>query len=61
MSLLPADQYAGIIAAVPVLCVDVVLQVPDGRFLVVKRQNEPRSGEWWVVGKSLVPSGMACS
>ena len=34
----------------PILCVDVVVEGPDGRFLLVKRRREPMKGRWWVVG-----------
>lgn len=50
MSLIPAQEYAAITEVLPILCVDVVVQNVRGEYLLVKRANEPRKGQWWVVG-----------
>ena len=34
----------------PILCVDCVIINENGQYLLVKRQNEPLKGEWWVPG-----------
>lgn len=36
--------------ALPILCVDVVLRNPRGKYLLVKRANAPKKDQWWVVG-----------
>jgi ADP-ribose pyrophosphatase YjhB (NUDIX family) len=48
--LIPEAQYQGIIRILPILCVDVVITTPQGRYLLVKRSQPPLLGEWWVVG-----------
>jgi colanic acid biosynthesis protein WcaH len=50
MTFIPERQYAGILKALPVLCVDVILKNPDGECLLLKRKNEPKKGRWWPVG-----------
>ncbi|MCG2776728.1 MAG: NUDIX domain-containing protein [Desulfobacterales bacterium] len=50
MSLIPADEYARIIEALPILCVDVVVRNSMDEYLLVKRANEPLKDQWWVVG-----------
>lgn len=42
--------YEQIVQVLPIVCVDVIIRAPDGRYLLVKRRNEPLQGEWWVVG-----------
>src|SRR3989344_5592781 len=34
----------------PIACVDIVLKTNDGKFLLVKRDNEPCKNELWLVG-----------
>jgi colanic acid biosynthesis protein WcaH len=48
--MIPRDKYINIIGSVPVLCVDLVLVNNAGKYLLVKRCNEPLKGEWWVIG-----------
>lgn len=47
--LLPKKLYATICASIPVLCVDIVFTW-RGKVLLVKRENEPLKGKFWVVG-----------
>ncbi len=47
--LIEEGLYKEILSVIPVLCVDLLVEV-DGRFLLVKRSNEPLKGEWWVPG-----------
>ena len=44
------ELYRTILRSVPIACVDVVIRNPSGRYLLVRRKNEPLAGEWWVVG-----------
>ena len=48
--MIPRNRYMNIIESAPVLCVDLVLVNSTGKYLLVKRCNEPLKGEWWVVG-----------
>ena len=48
--MIPRNRYIYIIESVPVLCVDLVLVNRSGKYLLIKRCNEPLKGEWWVVG-----------
>lgn len=43
-------DYRRIVDTMPILCVDIVLRGGDGRYLLVKRNNEPLKGHWWVPG-----------
>lgn len=47
--MIPQKLYKKIVELVPIVCVDVVL-IHDGRYILLKRQNEPLKGQWWVVG-----------
>ena len=50
MNLIPAEQYTQIIEVLPILCVDVIVQNSRGEYLLIKRANEPRKDQWWVIG-----------
>ena len=52
--MIPTDRYNQIIDVLPILCVDVVISNRDGEYLLIKRDNEPRKGEWWVIGGRLL-------
>lgn len=49
MKKLPFEFYKKIVASLPILCVDGVL-VDKGKFLLIKRKNQPQKGKWWVPG-----------
>lgn len=48
--IIPTEHYQQIIEVLPILCVDVVVKNSRGEILLIKRDNEPRQGEWWVIG-----------
>ena len=48
-NLIPTKLYRKIVELVPILCVDVILK-HKGKYLLVKRVNEPLKGLWWIVG-----------
>lgn len=48
--MIPPEQYARMIEHLPILCVDIVIRNSGGEILLIKRENEPLKGEWWVVG-----------
>ena len=50
MNLIKTSTYNQIIEVLPILCVDIVIQNIDGKYLLIKRANEPIKGCWWVVG-----------
>jgi len=50
MNLIPSKHYVKIIEVLPILCVDIVVQNTRGEYLLVKRVNQPKGGEWWPVG-----------
>jgi colanic acid biosynthesis protein WcaH len=52
--MIPAEQYKHIIEVLPILCVDVIITNTRGEYLLIKRANEPRKGEWWVIGGRLL-------
>lgn len=50
MSLIPQDKYAEILEVMPIYCVDMVLKNQHQEYLLIQRDNEPKKGEWWVIG-----------
>lgn len=48
--MIPYDQYRSMAEVLPILCVDIVIVNLSGQYLLVKRANEPRRGQWWVIG-----------
>ena len=52
--IIPTQQYQQIIEVLPILCVDVVIKNSQDEYLLIKRDNEPRKGEWWVIGGRLL-------
>ncbi len=48
--MIPEQLYRQIISVIPILCVDVIIRNETGRYLLVRRRNEPLKGDWWVVG-----------
>jgi len=52
--MIPAEQYKQIIEVLPILCVDVIIKNTRGEYLLIRRANEPRQGEWWVIGGRLL-------
>jgi len=49
MKQIPNALYRQIVEVMPILCVDLVI-VYEGKYLLVKRKNEPAKGLWWVPG-----------
>jgi ADP-ribose pyrophosphatase YjhB (NUDIX family) len=52
--IIPEQQYKEILRVLPILCVDIIIVGPGGKYLLVKRRNEPLMGEWWTVGGRLL-------
>lgn len=52
--IIPAEHYKQIIEVLPILCVDVIVRNTCDEYLLIKRANEPRKGEWWVIGGRLL-------
>ncbi|MCX6056534.1 MAG: NUDIX domain-containing protein [Chloroflexi bacterium] len=48
--MIPYEQYKRVTEVLPILCVDVVVTNSSGQYLLIKRVNEPRKGQWWVIG-----------
>src|SRR5687768_7195207 len=46
---IPEGLYTEIVKRLPIVCVDVIVR-SQGRVMLVRRKNEPLSGEWWVPG-----------
>ncbi|MGL6095661.1 MAG: NUDIX domain-containing protein [Fimbriiglobus sp.] len=49
MSFIPDDLYRRIVEHVPIACVDIVI-LADRAALLVRRQDPPAAGQWWVPG-----------
>ncbi len=43
------ELYRQILESVPIACVDVAI-VASGRILLVRRNDDPAKGQWWVPG-----------
>ena len=50
MSLIALDKYTKIIEDLPIYCVDIIIKNDQEEYLLIKRNNEPKKGEWWVIG-----------
>jgi colanic acid biosynthesis protein WcaH len=50
MSFIPSGKYEDILDVLPILCVDIVAKNARGKYLLIKRANEPKKNHWWVVG-----------
>lgn len=46
---LEAESYKKIVESVPIVCVDIILKY-RGKYILVKRTNEPLRGRWWIIG-----------
>lgn len=51
---IPEKLYREIHARLPIVCVDMVVHDGRGRFLLVRRANEPERGKWWFSGGRLL-------
>lgn len=47
---LSPEVYRSLVNISPILCVDLVLRAPNGKYILFKRNNEPLKGRWWVAG-----------
>ena len=50
MNFIPQDKYSEILEVLPILCADVLIQNKQGEYFLIKRANEPKKGQWWVIG-----------
>lgn len=51
--MLSVDDYIKVMDTMPVVCIDCVVANDRGEYLLVKRDNEPLKGEYWVPGGRL--------
>jgi ADP-ribose pyrophosphatase YjhB (NUDIX family) len=49
MTYIPEDEYAKILAWLPILCVDCLIS-HEGKCLLLRRTNEPAKGQYWFPG-----------
>lgn len=47
--MIESELYSKIVESIPILCVDGFI-ISDGRILLLKRNNTPAKGQWWVPG-----------
>ena len=47
---IPEQLYRDIMKSVPIICVDLIIQNQDSKFLLVKRNNQPLKDIFYVVG-----------
>ena len=48
-NMIPTKTYKKIVELVPLVCVDIILKHKD-KYILVKRDNNPLKGHWWLVG-----------
>ena len=47
--MIPDEDYEKILDLMPICCIDVIV-VKKGKYLLVKRNNEPAKKQWWIPG-----------
>jgi len=47
---LPIEEYRRFLSTMPIVCVDCLVVNDRGEFLLLKRENEPLRGEYWLPG-----------
>lgn len=48
--MIPSEEYKEILEKLAVPCVDVVIENDLDELLMIKRDNEPAKGQWWLPG-----------
>lgn len=51
--IVPVEEYRRVLSTMPIVCVDCVVVNDKGQYLLVRRDNEPLKGEYWVPGGRL--------
>jgi colanic acid biosynthesis protein WcaH len=59
VSLIPVDKYTKILEDLPIYCVDIIIKNEQEEYLLIKRNNEPKKGEWWVIGGRVLKGELA--
>ena len=49
---IPENEYNNIIKKIPIFCIDFLIRC-EGRYLLLKRVEEPMKGTYWVIGGRL--------
>ena len=52
MNFIPDDQYNEILKCMPIFCVDWLISY-QGQYLLLKRNQQPLMGDYWIVGGRL--------
>ncbi len=52
--MIPEESYKMILDNMPIVCIDSVVVNADGEYLLVKRNNHPLKGEYWLPGGRLM-------
>jgi len=53
MTYIPEEEYQKIISQIPIFCADFLIRCGD-EYLLIKRENEPLKGVYWVIGGRLM-------
>ena len=54
MNYIDEELYSKFVELMPIACVDVLIHDDAGHILLVKRNQEPAKGKWWIVGVRLL-------
>jgi colanic acid biosynthesis protein WcaH len=57
MTFIPWDLYRQILENMPIACVDIAI-VADGAVLLVRRNDAPAKGQWWLPGGRVLKGEM---
>ncbi len=52
--MIPEDRYKMILEEMPIVCIDCAIVNDSGEYLLVKRNNHPLKGEYWLPGGRLM-------
>jgi colanic acid biosynthesis protein WcaH len=52
--MIPEAEYRSIVDKMPIVCIDAVIINNKNQYLLVRRNNEPLKGEYWVPGGRLL-------
>lgn len=52
--MIPAERYKMILDVMPIVCIDSVIVNANREYLLVKRNNHPLKGEYWLPGGRLL-------
>lgn len=56
--MIPRNEYRKIVRKIPILCVDMLIEMAPGEYFLVKRRNYPLKGLFWIPGGRVLKGEM---